>query len=479
MKISRLANGVKCKITGVDCEVSSLAANDFECRSGSIFFNAKGNNSDGMKYILNAVKNGAVAIVSTEYVDCGVTCVVTEDVRRALTDMCKNFYDNPQNKMKTIGIVGTDGKTTVCETICKLLNDAGIDCGKIGTSGASFKEREWNTGMTTPDSPALYSIMSEMADMGARAVCLELSAHAIYFKKADFIFDILVFTNCTRDHLDFFKSVEEYRSVKMSAFDDGKCKVAVVNADDPLGIMIALDRKSATITYGIEQPSDVFALDLYETTNGVSFIINLFDRLYDVYSKMIGRFNVYNLLAVATVCSLCGVKIDFVAEELSKMTPVCGRMQKVHGEPAVYIDYAHTPEGLHNALLALRNITSGKLICVFGCGGDRDCGKRREMGCVGATFADFCVITCDNPRFEDANSIIREIEEGARTVAGARYVTVTDRKQAIEYALSNSGPDDVVIIAGKGAERYQDVMGVKLPYSDEETACAFFDKNRE
>lgn len=478
MKIRQLTDTIKCSIIGDDVDVKSLALSHNDCKDGSIFFCIKGNNCDGEAYIDSAAKNGAVAVVTTRPIDCSLTDVVVKDVRKAMNAICKRFYSDPQKKLKLIGVVGTDGKTSVCELTCQMLNEAGVKCGKIGTNGAFFDGKEIDTGMTTPDPPLLYKLLSEMVAGGVKAVCMELSVHAIYYKKADFVFDILIFTNCTRDHLDFFGSIEQYRRVKASAFVQKNCRLAVVNADDPLGLIIALKRKTATITYGIDQPSDTFAVDIKETAEGMCFIINLFDKLYDLKTKLIGRFNVYNLLAAATACALCGLKTDYIAEKIPELGCVRGRMQRVHSMPNVYIDYAHTPDGLENALSALKKSTEGKLICVFGCGGNRDYGKRKEMGKISGRLADLTVITCDNSRFEDVNAIINEIEKGVREVDNVEYVTISDRKLAIEYALRYATVADTVLIAGKGCECYQEVMGVKIPFSDEETACAYY-KNKE
>ena len=330
MKIRQLTDEIKCSVIGEDVDIKSLALSHKDCKDGSIFFCIKGNNCDGEAYIDLAAKNGAVAAVSARPLGCSLTNVVVKDVRKAMNAICKRFYGDPQKKLKLIGVVGTDGKTSVCELTYRMLNESGIKCAKIGTNGAFFDGKEIDTGMTTPDPPELYKLFSEMVDCGVQAVCMELSAHAIYYKKADFVFDILIFTNCTRDHLDFFGSVERYRSVKASAFIQKNCRLAVVNADDPLGLIIALKRKSGTITYGMEQPSDIFAVDVKETSDGMRFIINLFDRLYELKTGLMGRFNVYNLLAVATTCALCGLKTDYIAEKIPELGYVRGRMQKIH-----------------------------------------------------------------------------------------------------------------------------------------------------
>ena len=474
MNLKKLTETIKCEIIGNDVEVTSLALSHNDCTDGSMFFCIKGNNCNGEDYIELAIKAGAIAVVSARPLDCCITNIVVSDVRKAMTAICKRFYGDPQKKLKMIGVVGTDGKTTVCEFVYYMLTGSGIKCGKIGTSGAEYADIILDTGMTTPDSPILYKILSEMVDAGVKVVCMELSAHAIYYKKADFIFDILIFTNCTRDHLDFFGSIERYRSIKASAFLQKKCRLAVVNLDEPLGVIIALKRKSGIITYGIDQPADVFAVDVCETAGGAAFIINLFDRLYDIKSKLMGKFNVYNMLAAATTCALCGLKTDYIAEKLSDLVGVRGRLQKVYSMPNVYIDYAHTPIGLKNVLSALNKTTNGRVLCVFGCGGNRDAGKRYEMGKISGELADFTIITCDNPRFEDVNAIICDIEKGVRAIRNAQYVTISDRKAAIEYALKSAKKTDTVLIAGKGCENYQDIMGIKIHFSDEEIVSAYY-----
>lgn len=480
MKLKDLISGLKCDVCGsAEVNVSSLSLLPSDCKEGSIFFLTKGKTNEEKDLIEFAEKQGAAAIVSARKINCRATLVLVKDVRRALTALCKAFYGNPQNKIKIIGIVGTNGKTTVCELIYEALNGGGIKCGKIGTLGAECENYYRDTGMTTPDAPMLYSILSDMAERGVTVVCMELSAHAIYYKRADFKFDITVFTNCTRDHLDFFGSIERYAETKAEAFLRSRCRLAVVNTDDPLGIAIALRRKNSSITYGIEQPSDVFAMDVSENADGTSFIMNLFDCVYDIYTSLVGRFNVYNLLAAATVCALVGLKTDYIAEKLSSVKPISGRMQRIHSFPDVYVDYAHTPDGLKNALSALKKICNGRIICVFGCGGNRDVGKRRAMGKISGELSDFTVLTSDNPRFEDCAAIIEEIERGLRAVSNAQWVAIADRSDAICYALGIAEKNDCVLIAGKGAEKYREVMGVKLPFSDEEVACAFFNEKEE
>lgn len=480
MKLGELIKNLNCEKVNVDenLEISSLSLKDKDCINGSAFFCIKGNKNDGIDFIDNAIKKGAVVIITYKKVNnLNVSQIVVKNVRKTLCIMANRFYNSPHKRLKTVAVVGTNGKTTVCDLTAKLLNECGIKCGKIGTLGAEYENIKVDTGFTTPDTPIIYSLLNDMANAGAEVVCMELSAHAIYYKKVDFRFDAIIFTNCTREHLDFFKTFEEYRETKLSAFSHKNCKIAIVNGDDLLGKQIACIRGRGTIMYGIKYPADVFAIDIKHNGEKVNFLINLFDALYEIENSLIGDFNVYNMLAVSTVCALLGVKTKDVAKELSKLSPVKGRMEKVCEKINIYIDYAHTPDGLEKSLITIRNIKEGhKLICVFGCGGNRDTTKRKIMGEISGTLADFTIITSDNPRFEDENKIIKQIEEGVR-LKTHEYIAVRDREQAIEYAIQMANIGDYILIAGKGAEEYQEQMGVFKPFSDSEVARRF-EKNK-
>jgi len=472
MKIKELIDKFNCETFNINLqdEITNLKLHSEKCTNGSLFFCIKGNNTDGHNFAKNAVENGAVAVVCERRIEQNVPQIVVKNVRRALTHFCKVFYSEPNKKLQTIAIVGTNGKTTVCESICEVLNASGNTCGKIGTFGAFIGDEKIDTGFTTPDTPELFELLNKMVEAGVKTVCMELSAHAIYYEKADFKFDLVVFTNCSSDHLDFFKTFDKYAYTKSRAFLHKNCKLAVVNADDPLGLQIVASRGSGIITYGIKNPSDVFAIDLVESGYGVFFVMNLFDVLYEINCNRIGVFNVYNLLACATVCALCGVKTDFIAEKIQNLCQVKGRMEKVCDKIKIFVDYAHTPDALKNALTALNNIKGRKqLICVFGCGGNRDKSKRREMGKISGKYSDFTVITSDNSRFEESKDIIGQIESGIREIA-FDYITITDREKAIEYAVNRANSGDFILIAGKGAEEYQESMGVSRYFSDRETA---------
>lgn len=464
-------------------EITSICVKSEKCTHGAMFFCFDGKACSAEERANKAIKSGATALISAKPLKACINTrainVVIEDPRGFLTKACKLFYDNPQKKLKTIAVVGTNGKTSVCTMIKNIFCSTGITCGSIGTFGADYAHTHVVTGMTTPDAPELYALLADMASRGVKVVCMELSAHAIYFKKADFIFDICVFTNCSPEHLDFFESYEFYRDTKISAFSEKSARLAVVNSDDECFKTIASIRSGGVITYGINNPSDVFAIDSECNRDGLSFVLNLFDAVYRIKNSLTGIFNVYNMMAAATVCALCGVKTARITKILCSFTPISGRMERVCLKRKIYIDFAHTPIGLECALKALREVKGeGRLICVFGCGGNRDKTKRAEMGKISGTYADFTVITSDNPRFEEPGEIIAQIEGGIRKVS-LKYIIISDREQAIKYAVTSSCENDVILIAGKGAEEYQEIMGTFRRFSDKEIACSVLNGDDE
>jgi UDP-N-acetylmuramyl-tripeptide synthetase len=308
-----------------------------------------------------------------------------------------------------------------------------------------------------------------MYKSGVKVVAMEVSAHALYYDKInDVKFEVGVLTNFTQDHLDFFGNMDDYKLAKKKLFENDRCKYKVVNADDGLGMEL-MNCDSKTISYGIDNPSDVFAIEVECDDIGSQFVINIFDMIYNVDLNLIGKFNVYNAMAGATATALVGVPTESIIRGLCAVKTVSGRLELVHkSNYSVYIDYAHTPDGLEKSLTALRDICKGKLICVFGCGGNRDKEKRPLMGKISGEKSDFTVITSDNPRFEDPMEVISEIENGLLTVS-RNYVVVQEREDGIKYALDYAKNGDVVIIAGKGSEKYQEVLGIKHVYNDKDT----------
>ena len=461
--------GVKKVKGGTEKEITELVIDSNSVTPGSLYICLKGKDFDGHDFIGRAEKYGASAIMCDRETDTPLTQVIVEDTRAAMSLAAANFYGNPGNKLKLIAVTGTNGKTTTTHFITSILAGAGIKCGLIGTLGTYYADKYIEPSLTTPDPVILHKTLADMYESGVDTVVMEVSAHAAYHKKAYGLkFESAVFTNLTQDHLDFFGSMEEYKRAKFGFFRDNACKYIVTNSDDVAGAELAAQYKNA-ITYGIENPADVFAIKVAERKDGTTFVMNLFDRIFDVKLHLIGRFNVYNALAAATAAALFGVSTEKAAEGLSALKGVNGRLECVYTEKfSVYVDYAHTPDGLEKSLSALKKVCRGRLISVFGCGGNRDEKKRRVMGEVSGRLADFTVITTDNPRFEDAMDIIWEIEKGVLMHSSA-YVIVQDRAEAVKYAVNSAGEGDVVLIAGKGAEKYQEVFGIKRPYNDKDT----------
>ncbi len=459
-------------------EIESLVNDSKSVTAKSLYVCISGMENDGHSFVRQVERYGAVAIVCERKIDTPLTQVVVKDARKAMCLIARQFYGNACKEMKIIGVLGTNGKTTTAHFIYKLINQAGIKCGLIGTTGCYYGQKHKETALTTPDPINLHKIFSQMLNDGCEMVVMEVSAHANYFNKVYGVdFWAGVFTNFSRDHLDFFKDQESYRKAKLKFFENNSCEYFITNTDDPLGMEIARKFKGA-ISYGIDNPADIFAIEIEGNSHGTQFVINLFDCVYKVNTKLVGKFNVYNLLAAATTSSLAGVKPKKVAEYMEKLDCVEGRIELIYDDDfCVYLDYAHTPDGLEKVLSALRAHCSSRLICVFGCGGNRDSGKRFDMGKISAKYADFTVITTDNPRFEESMDIILQIEKGVLSES-KNYVIVQDRTQAIEYALNMAKTGDVVLVAGKGSENYQEILGIKLPYNDKDTIREILWSNR-
>ena len=473
MKLSEITNSLKnVKIYPVnaDVEISGVAHYSSSVKQGDLYFCLRGENSDGHKFADVAVKNGASAIVTEKLLpklDCAQ--VLCEDTRLAYSFFSAAFYKNPQKNLKIIGVVGTNGKTSTVKIIKDILTAHGKPTASIGTNGVEWGNNFLPSLLTTPDPNDLFCLLARLKEDGILYVVTELSAHAIWLKKAAAInFECLVFTNCTHDHLDYFTDFESYRNVKKSAFSKN-ARFFVVNADDALGREIYDENSKKTVTYGIYSPSDVFAVNVKESLNGLSFIINMFDMIYKVKSKLYGEFNAYNLLGAACACFLLGIKPEKIVKYIGNVTGAEGRMQCVaeYNGAKIFVDYAHTPDGLDKSLSFIASVTEGQTFVVFGCGGDRDRKKRPLMGKIAGDIMDNVIITSDNPRSEDANEIIAEIEKGVKEVRND-YVKIPDRYHAINYAVKRLCKGDTLIITGKGAENYMETNGEKIEYSDKE-----------
>ncbi len=471
MKLLDLIKGIKViKIIGKqDINVKDLTCDSNKVVAGSLFFCINGKDFDGHAYAKDAQMYGAVAIVCERQIDSALTQIVVENVRIAMSQIASNFYSNVDKKMRLIAVVGTNGKTTTSHYIYNILKSSGLKCGLIGTLGTYYLDKFVEPTLTTPDPIELYKILRDMYDNGVKTVVMEVSAHAIYLNKVCAIkFFCAVFTNFSQDHLDFFETIEAYKRAKLSFFKQGQIKHVVTNSDDSVGREI-LNLRQDAISYGMDNPADVFAVNISCKAKETLFYINLFDFVEQVRLKMLGFFNVYNALASATVCSLLGIKSEKIIKGLNEFNGVSGRLEKIYSSAFdVVVDYAHTPDGLNKTLLALRPFVKNRLICVFGCGGNRDQTKRQIMGEISGSLADFTIITSDNPRYEEPMEIITQIEEGLRKKS-KHYLMIEDREDAIKHALSIGVEGDIILIAGKGSEKYQEILGIKRLYSDKET----------
>lgn len=485
MRLTKLLEDVEGRMIagGEDCEreITNLCIDSRKRMDGGLFFCLSGENTDGHEHVKEAVKNGAVAIVSERIVPAKVPQLVVENVRKSMGKIAATFYGNPARKMKIIAITGTNGKTTTSYMLAEILKRAGKKTGVIGTLGVKYGRKNLLSSLTTPDPIELHEIFADMYLCGTEYVVMEVSAHALYHYKTEGIpFAAAIFTNFTQDHLDFFKDMEEYKKAKLRLFAQNPPPVCVLNGDDGVGREIgALCEKQGvrTVFYGLNTPVEAFAIVTDESLHGTECMLNINDELCRISLSMTGRHNVYNALAAAACAMELGVATQAIADGLSALSGVEGRLQRVGvcngGE--IYVDFAHTPDGLANSLDALKIHCRGRLICLFGCGGNRDKSKRPIMGETAAKKADFCILTSDNPRYEDPLDIITDIEKGYRRFS-PRYVIVPDRMLAIDYALDFLQKGDVLLVAGKGGERYQEIMGIKYPFNDHDSIIKFLEQ---
>jgi len=455
---------------------------------GRLFVAIKGFQTDGHLYIDQAVNNGATAVIMQKKakVPPGVSWARVRDSRLALARLANAFYGYPSREMTVIGVTGTNGKTTTTHLIAEIFKVAGKKCGLISTVYNRIGDKLLPVSHTTPESLDLQRLLREMSDEGMECVVMEVSSHALFLHRVEGCeFDAGVFTNITQDHLDFHRDMQDYLQAKSKLFislgspgHKQRKRYAVINADDAAAGHIARASGAEVITYGVKKPADVRASEIEVQPEGVSFRVRWDGNSYFLQLKLTGLFNVYNALAAFAV----GVAESFAPEKigaaLARVEGVPGRFQKVdRGQNfTVIVDYAHTPDGLENVLKTARQITKKRLISVFGCGGDRDRQKRPLMGEIGVRCSDLAVLTSDNPRSEDPEKIIADIEKGALKVESGNYIVILERKEAIEHAIKQAGAGDVVVIAGKGHETYQIIGQRRLPFDDSKVAAQALEK---
>ncbi len=474
MKLHQLIDGV-C-LNGERIEIESLAFDSSQCKRGSLFFCLKGRSADGHDYVAEAKKNGAVCAVVERFTQDDLPQILVPSARIALALAARRFYGEADTRLTMIAVTGTNGKTSTAYLIKAILEEAGKKVGMIGTNGVFIGSKRFESGLTTPDPIEYHQALASMEDSGVQVVVSEVSAHALALCKVEGIrYDVACFTNLTRDHLDFFEDMKTYESAKRRLFSSQSAAFAVVNVDDEAGRRILNGFDGGVLSYGTQNPADVFAIEEEFGEDGVKFVMNLADEIIPIKSSLCGHFNVYNIMCAAAVAYRLGVKNEQIAEGIRKISRVDGRFNVISTKNnSIIIDFAHTDDGLKNALTAIREFAKGEVITVFGCGGNRDKSKRPLMGEIASTLSDFCVLTSDNPRDEEPLAIIDDIKKG---LVSDRYAVVPKRKDAIVYAVKRAKPDDIVFIAGKGAEQYQEINGVRYDYNDEKFVMRLIEEN--
>lgn len=463
---------------GIDLEITGIRQDSRLVKPGDLFLCVRGVKADGHQFLNQAVSNGAVAAL-VEYIPedhPDIPLILVEEVAANLRGIAGAFYDYPDRKLNLIGVVGTNGKTTSTYLMKNILETAGYKVGLIGTIANYIGDRAMEAHNTTPGALELQELFAEMVKAGVEYVVMEVSSHSIHQGRvAGLAFKAGIFTNITQDHLDYHKTFAEYLNVKTKFFSELPItSTAIINADDSRAAYILSKISARAMTYGIYQKADVTAQTIKLNHSGVSFrVLTPADEM-DLELNLTGYFNVYNSLAVFTAALSLGINIELIKTGLEKITGVPGRFQLVSSPDVgfgVIVDYAHTPDGLENILKTGRGLNPQRLIVVFGCGGDRDRTKRPLMGALAAELADYSIITSDNPRTEEPEEIVREIETGFKTTkAEASYELEIDRAKAIKKAINLAQTGDLILIAGKGHETYQIFKDRAIHFDDREVA---------
>jgi len=460
---------------GLDVPCTAVTHDSRQVKPGSVFVALPGEKADGAAFAPQAIASGAVAIVAERPASTpvGAPWIVVSDARLALALLAAEFFGHPSRQMKVIGTTGTNGKTTTSYVMHSIFEAAGIRCGLMGTVTYRIGDRELAATRTTPEAPEVQSFMRQMVDAGCGACVMEVSSHALAMRRVDGIrFAAGVFTNLTRDHLDFHQNMENYFAAKRRLFEMLPADApAVINVDDPRAASL-VEIAGRPVTYAVTKDADVTPGPLSFALRGLEFDVRMPQGVAHVKSKLVGKPNVYNILAAAGTAAAVGIPIKAIERGLQKLSDVPGRFEVVSSpddDITVVVDYAHTDDALRNLLETARALASRRLITVFGAGGDRDKTKRPLMGMVAARLSDVVVITSDNPRGEDPARIIEEVKRGAEPESrqgNAEVLAIADRRDAILQAIDRASRGDVVLIAGKGHEKYQDIGGRITPFDD-------------
>ena len=459
-------------ISGQDKPISGIAYDSRVVKEGDVYFALKGQQFDGAEFINDAIDKGCSAVVTEEEIDGSfVTLLKTSDSRSALAFASSAFYGHPSHDLKLLGITGTNGKTSVAFILRYLLQSTGHMTAIMGTVGNDYGSGMTESKLTTPEAPEINKFLRDALKAGSTHAVMEVSSHSLKMKRAaGLAFDVALFTNLTHDHLDFHGDFDSYRESKAMLFNGlSRSAKAVVNKDDPAWEKVVSSSPAGIVTYSMSDSSaDYHAASYSHSSDGLRIDLATPENDIEITSSLVGEFNVYNLMAAYAAAEAVGAKPD---GDLGELPQIPGRLEKitVNADFTVLVDYAHTPDALRNAITAARELLSGtgKLVTVFGCGGDRDKEKRAVMGEIASTLSEFIIITSDNPRNEKPEDIISEIIKGIDPKTP--FDSIPDRRAALKMALKIATTGDVILIAGKGHEDYQETMGVKTKFSDKET----------
>ncbi|MDO4356670.1 MAG: UDP-N-acetylmuramoyl-L-alanyl-D-glutamate--2,6-diaminopimelate ligase [Clostridia bacterium] len=466
--IQNLPGMIRC-IGDQNVDVDSLCMDSRKAAPGAMFFCIPGLTRDAHDFAPQAVGKGASALVVERELPLDCPQVLVRDAREAVSYIAATFYGHPAKELTLIGITGTKGKTTTSFLVKSILEQMDFRVGLIGTVGSMIGDRQIPSTLTTPDPVDFQKLLRDMADAGCTHVVMEVSAHALALKKLVGVkFAVAGFTNLSQDHFDFFHDMEHYQQTKMLLFTPEFTDKMVINADDER-VREGFEAAGLNpVLTGISYPSDFYAKDIEVNERGSSFRIGYHKQFrMDIALQLSGIFNVYNSLMAAALCRQVGATPEAIERGLEAVRFVPGRIELLETDTPyrVILDYAHSPDSLENILNAVRGTTRKRMIALFGCGGDRDREKRPIMGEIGGRLADFCILTSDNPRGEDPMAILAQIEAGIRGTR-CEYIVIENRREAIRYALCHALPGDVIVLAGKGHETYQEIAGVKHPFDE-------------
>ncbi len=474
MLLSELLKGIETKNTYTDREITGITFDSRAVKEGYLFAAIPGEQVDGHSFAGKAAENGAAVILAERPVNVGANEVLVESTRWAFQLVCANYFGHPEKKMKFLAVTGTNGKTSTTQFIKSILDGLGVKAGLLGTVQNMIGDQSFPAAFTTPEPYQLFSILRQMQDAGVETVVMEVSSQAMDQRRVDSLpFAVAGFTNLTQDHLDYHKTMENYKEAKARLFS--MADKNVFNADDEAGVELA--NRFGGITYSAKGNADVTATEIVMDVTGVSYRLNWGERSAPIHVSTPGMFTVHNTLCAACVLFGAGYSFEEVTAGLNHIPKVAGRAEIItEGYPfSVMLDYAHTPDALENILTTIRTYVQGRVVTLFGCGGDRDRTKRPLMAAMAAKYSDYLIVTSDNPRTEDPAAIIQDVLVGLEGTT-VPYSVFENRKEAIGYAIQNARPGDLILLAGKGHEDYQILGTTKIHFDEKEIVKEFLEQ---